>query len=120
MKMPKMDMASPPMVPAASGNQNGRDLRIPGFQVRLVGRHKRFALPDLVVFVQDVDTCVDGYAAQQDERGKPSLVEIQFEPIECKEYADVGDRYHEDNGQRLFQRIEQDTGGKEDNDDDQQ
>ena len=77
-------------------------------------------MPDLVVFIQNVDACVNGYAAQQDEGGKSSLVEIQFEPIEREEYANVRDRYYKDNGQRLFQRIEQDTGGKEDNDDDQQ
>ena len=83
-------MASPPMVPAASGNQNaslsgpnmngmkpkmvettvrknGRDLSIPGFQICLVGRHQRFAVAGFGCIIQNVDACVNGYAAQQDE-----------------------------------------------------
>ena len=45
---------------------------------------------------------------------KTALVEVQFEPVERQEHADIGYRNHKDNRQRLFQRIEQDTCDKED------
>jgi len=71
-------MASPPMVPAASGNQNaslsgpnmnGMKPKMVETTVRKMGvilafQAFRYALPDLVVFIQNVDACVNGYAAQ--------------------------------------------------------
>ena len=71
-----------------------------------------------IVFVQDVDACVHRNTAKQHERGKASLVEVQTEQVERKEYPDVRNRYHEDDGQRLLERVEQDTGGNEDDTDD--
>ena len=62
----------------------------------------------IIVFVQYVDTGIHGDAAQKYEGGKSTLVEIQTEQIEGKEYADIGYGYNEDYSQGLFQRIEQD------------
>ena len=47
------------------------------------------------------------------------MVEVQFEPIEGQEYPDIRDRYDKNDRQRLFQGIKQDTGRKENNNDDQ-
>ena len=42
------------------------------------------------------------------------LVEVQSEQVEGQEDTDIRNRYYKDDGQRLLQRIEQDTGRKED------
>ena len=48
------------------------------------------------------------------------MVEIELEPVERQEHADVGDGDDEDDRQRLPQRVEQDAGGEEDDGDDEE
>ena len=47
------------------------------------------AAAQAVVLVQNVDAGIDSDAAQQDKRGKTSLVEIQAEKVEGQEDANV-------------------------------
>ena len=131
------DITSPPMVPAANGNQkaslsspimkginprNGRnyreenrnDLRIPRLDVGTKSGKTGETTSDAVVLVQDIDAGIHRDAAQQDERGKTALVEVQPEPIESKKYPDIRNRNHKDDGKRLLQGVEQNAGRKED------
>lgn len=49
-------------------------------------------MTDTIIFIQDIDTGIHRDAAEQDERGKPALIEVQMEPVEGKEHPDVRQR----------------------------
>ncbi len=38
---------------------------------------------------RNMDTRIHRNTAEQDKRSKTTLVEVPFEPVECKEYADI-------------------------------
>ena len=58
---------------------------------------------DIVIFVQNIDICIDRDAAQQHERSKTALVEIQFKQVEGQENPDESNRDNKNNRKRLFQ-----------------
>ena len=60
-----------------------------------------------VITVDDVQTGVYHYPAQQDKRGETTLVEIKVEQVEGKENPDKRNRDHKNNGERLQQRFQQ-------------
>ena len=67
-----------------------------------------------IVFIQNIDAGIHRNTAEQDKRSKTALVEVQSEQVEGQEDTDIRNRYYKDDGQRLLQRVEQDTGCKED------
>lgn len=94
--------------------ENRNDLRIPRLDVGTKSGKTGETTSDAVVLVQDIDAGIHRDAAQQDERGKTALVEVQPEPIESKKYPDIRNRNHKDDGKRLLQGVEQNAGRKED------
>ena len=56
---------------------------------------------DGIKLIQQVDAGIHRDAAEQDEGGESSLVEVQPEEPEGEEHPDVRDGNYKDDGQRL-------------------
>jgi hypothetical protein len=76
-------------------------------------------LPQVIEFVHNEDPRIHRKADQQHKRGISALIKIDFEKIEREKRSDERKRDHHENGQRLFQRLEQHRANKKDNDNDQ-
>ena len=68
-----------------------------------------------VVFVDDVNARIDNDAAQQYERGKPTLVESELKEVKRQKHPDKRNGNHDDDHERLPERLEENGADKVNN-----